>query len=48
MGGAHPAHDKALRRAYHRGRGDTGIKHRLALYEILGYRAPVPATAERV
>jgi adenylate cyclase len=25
-----------------------GIKHRQALYEILGYRAPVPATAERV
>jgi class 3 adenylate cyclase len=25
-----------------------GIKHRQALYEILGYRAPVPATADRV
>jgi class 3 adenylate cyclase len=25
-----------------------GIKHRQALYEILGYREPVPATAERV
>jgi adenylate cyclase len=25
-----------------------GIKHRQALYEILGYRAPVPATADRI
>ena len=64
-GGAHPAHDTPVRRAYNRRRGARsarsslvrhrelgsprlkGLKERETLYEILGLREPVPATAER-